>query len=167
MAHVLLFGQTLSGKTTLAKTKLVPAYKQNGVGVIVLDPMGDPGWNADFQTDSVDEFLRVVWESRQCAIFIDEAGESAGRFDAEMIKVATKGRHWGHRAHFLSQRGAQISATIRDQCSTLFLFTTSANDCKIHANEWNNDILRQGNTLQQGEYFHVTRFKPAVRHKLF
>ena len=167
MAHVQIFGQTLSGKTCLAQTILVPAYRRAGIHSIVFDPLDDPKWHADFKTADLDEFMRVVWESRQCAIFIDEAGESAGRYDNEMIKVATRGRHWGHKAHFLSQRGVQIATTIRDQCTGMFLFTTSASDCKIHANEWNDEQLRTGNTLKQGEFFFVTRFQRATRHQLF
>lgn len=166
MPHVLIFGQTESGKTTLAK-ELARMYKARGVGVLVLDPMCDPQWQADYQTDDPDEFLQMVWSSERCAIFIDEAGQAVGRYDLSMIDTATKGRHYGHNCHYISQRGAMIAVTVRDQCSQLFLFTTSKNDSKIHANEWNSDVLLTANTLDQGEYYHVTRTSPAKRLNIF
>lgn len=166
MAHSLILGMTESGKTTLAK-RLAANYKARGIGVLVLDPMGDPEWNADFQTNDVEEFLSVFWDSRKCAVFIDEAGEAVGQFDKVMHRTATKGRHWGHSCHYLSQRGAQIARTVRDQCSHLFLFTTALDDSKIHANEWNKPELRGANALQQGHYFHATRFGNLDRGQLF
>lgn len=166
MAHVAIYGMTLSGKTSLAK-RLAEEYRANGVKVGVLDPMGDPAWSADFRTADPDEFLRMFWQSRQCAWFIDEAGDMVGRFDAVMQQTATKGRHWGHRVHYLSQRGAQLSRTVRDQCSKLFLFTTALDDCKIHANEWNKPELKTAHTLPQGHYFVTDRFSPLQRGSLW
>ncbi len=166
MAHSLILGMTESGKTTLAK-KLARDYKAKGIGVLVLDPMGDPEWCADFQTSDSEQFLEVLWSSRKCAVFIDEAGESVGQFDKVMQRTATKGRHWGHSCHYLSQRGAQIARTVRDQCSHLFLFTTALDDSKIHANEWNKPDLKSANVLPQGHFFHATRFGTLERGKLW
>jgi len=166
MPHSLILGMTESGKTTLAK-KLAANYRANGVSVLVLDPLGDPEWNADFQTTDPDDFLRVYWESRSCAVFIDEAGESVGRFDQAMQKTATRGRHWGHSNHYLSQRGAMISRTVRDQCSHIFLFAQSMDDSKVHANEWNAPELKTCNSLAKGEYFHTTRFGAVSRASAF
>ena len=49
MTHNLILGMTMSGKTTLAK-RLAAHYTQNGINVVVLDPMYDPEWEADFTT---------------------------------------------------------------------------------------------------------------------
>lgn len=166
MAHALILGMTMSGKTTLAKA-LAVEYRAAGVKVGVLDPLGDPGWNADFRTGDAEEFLRMFWQSRQCAWFIDESGDMVGQFDKAMAQTATKGRHWGHRVHFISQRGTQLARTVRDQCSNLFLFTTSLDDSKVHANEWNKPELRTAYTLPQGHYFYTDRFSPLQRGQLF
>jgi hypothetical protein len=157
---------TLSGKTSLAK-QLAPVYRAQGVKVGVLDPMADPGWGADYQTSDPDAFLRAFWESKQCAWFIDESGDAVGKYDDAMIRTATRGRHWGHRVHYLTQRGAQLSRTVRDQCTTLFLFSTSLKDAKLHAEEWNRDELATAHTLQQGEYFSTSRFGALKRGRLF
>lgn len=166
MAHSLIFGMTESGKTSLAK-KLAAHYQSKGIGVLVLDPMGDPEWPADYKTANADEFLDTFWNSRRCAVFIDEAGDSVGRFNTVMQRTATKGRHWGHACHYITQRGAQLATTVRDQCSHLFLFTSSLNDSKIHADEWNQQELKTANSLKQGHYFHATRFGTLERGKLF
>lgn len=166
MAHVLILGMTLSGKTSLAK-QLVPIYRKSGLKSIVLDPLCDPSWGADFQTSDPDEFLRVLWNSKHLAAFVDEGGDTVGRYDKAMERTATRGRHWGHRMHYLSQRGSQLSRTVRDQCSTLFLFCTAQKDAKLHAEEWNREELASAHTLRQGEYFKVGRFSELQRGKLF
>jgi hypothetical protein len=167
MAHGLILGMTESGKTTLAK-QMAREIRARTIPVIVLDPMGDPGWECDFRTSDPKRFLDVFWQSRRCVAFIDEAGESVGRFDDLMVRTATKGRHWGHSCFYISQRGAQLSRTVRDQCSHLYLFTTALNDCKIHADEWNKPIIREkGPTLARGEFMHATRFGELEFGKLF
>lgn len=166
MAHSLILGMTESGKTTLAK-QLAAYYKSQGIGVLVLDPLADPQWQADYRTSDVSEFLDMFWKSRRCAVFIDEAGEAVGQFDKVMHKTATKGRHWGHSCHYISQRGTMIARTVRDQCSHLFLFTTALEDSKIHAAEWNSAELRDATKLPQGSYYHTTRFGACVREELF
>lgn len=157
MAHSLILGISESGKTTLAR-KLSAEYKRAGVGVIVLDPLRDPRWSADVLTTNADEFLATVWRSRSCMLFIDEAGEAIGRYDVAMQKVVTRGRHWGHSAHIITQRGAQLSPTVRDQCRHLFLFCTSRQDGELLAREWNEPQLAECSKLKQGEYFHASRF---------
>lgn len=164
-AHVLILGQTLSGKTTLAK-QLTHFYRGKNVKVILLDPMNDPGYHADFRTRDPNEFLRVLWDSEGCAGFIDESGKFAGRYDDAMIETATESRHFGHRCHYISQRGAQLSVTLRQQCTQMFLFSTSQSDCKIHSNEWNEPEFLTGHQLPQFHYLYKQRFQPVQRLKL-
>jgi len=166
MAHSLILGMTESGKTSLAK-QLAAQYKARGIGVLVLDPMHDPGWNADFQTDNQSEFMEVFFNSRRCMVFIDEAGESVGQYDKLMTRTATKGRHWGHCVHYISQRGAMINKTVRDQCRHLFLFASSMDDCKIYAREFNKPELIEATTFGPGEFFQAGRFVETKRNRLF
>lgn len=166
MSHSLIFGMTESGKTTLAK-QLAAQFKAQGVGVLVLDPINDPGWQCDFRTADNEQFLQYFWNSRRCAVFIDESGEAVGKYDSLMIKTATRGRHWGHSLFYISQRGAQIAKTVRDQCRHLFLFTVSVADSKILANEFNQPELLEANKLLQGHYFHASRFGQLERGKLW
>lgn len=182
MAHSLIFGMTESGKTTLAK-QMCRGYFAQGYGVLVLDPMCDPGWKPEspdgmdlehkyqlkkrfYQTDDPDEFLRVFWDSRACMVFIDEAGDVVGQYDLAMRQTATKGRHWGHCVHYLSQRGAQLSPTVRGQCEHMFLFTTARQDCELFAREWNKPELVEAAQLPRLEFFHVQRYAPLQRGKV-
>ena len=165
MPHSLILGMTESGKTTKGK-RLCVSYRVHGIKSIVLDPMNDPQWNADFQTTDPETFLRMVWASRRCAVFIDEAGTAVGRYNDVMNETATKGRHWGHNMHYLTQGGTQLAPIVRNQCSHLFLFTTALSDAKIHANEWNAPELAKASVLKQFEYYHATRYGECTKCKL-
>jgi hypothetical protein len=167
MPHILILGQTLSGKSTLAK-RLCASYKKSGRGVIVHDPVGDPEWQADFKTADPEEFFHIYNESRGCAVFFDEAGDTCTDYLNELKKTATRGRHRGHRNHYIAQRGTMIHRTIRDQCSGIFLFNSGLEDCKVHAADWNAiEIREHGPFLETGEYFYKERMKPIVRGHLF
>lgn len=166
MPHSMIIGMSTSGKTTLAK-KLANAYTNKGINVLILDPLSDPDFVGSYKTRSPSEFIKVCRDNEHCAVFVDEAGSNVGRFDKEMVELVTRGRHWGHKVHLISQRGVQISTTARDQCTDLYMFTTSLNDCKVHANEWNSNELLTGSSLNKGEYFHTTRFSVCKKYKIF
>lgn len=166
MPHVLIVGQTESGKTTLAK-RLCREYQQHGIKTAVLDILNDPEWHADYQTADQEEFLATVKQSRSLAVFVDEGGETIGRYESELKWLATRGRHFGHNCHFISQRASDISKTVRDQCSRLFCFQVSLTDAKTLSDDWAREELRQANTLAQGEFFDCPRFGPVRRLSLF
>lgn len=166
MAHALILGISESGKTTLA-LRLASQYKAQGVGVLVLDPLKNPEWHADFITGDEKEFLDMFWRSRSCMCFIDEAGEAVGRYNIAMQKTVTRGRHWGHGVHVITQRGAQLSPTVRDQCRHLFLFCSSRKDGELLAAEWNKPELAECSVLKQGEYMHASRFGVLNRSQLW
>lgn len=165
MAHVLILGMTESGKTTLA-ANLVKVYKRNQYGVIVLDELQDPRWQADYITDDPEEFLQVFWQSRECIAVIDEGGESVGRYDKAMQKTATRGRHWGHSCHYIAQRASQLAPIVRDQCTHLFLFCSSAKDGKLLAEEWNKPELAECSNFKQGEYIHAVKFGQSTKQSV-
>jgi len=163
--HVLIIGMTASGKTTLAKA-LAHEYRQRKIATAVLDPLGDPEWQASFQTTDRHEFLERVKRSRGCALFIDESGEMVGRYDDEMFWLATRSRHYGHRAHFISQRAAQLSPTVRHQCTRLFLFRVGVKDAKTLAEEFSDDTILRAGTLPQYQFISVNRFGKAETLRL-
>lgn len=146
---------------------MVQDYKRRGIKSLVLDPLCDPNWNADFQTDNGEEFLDAMYGSRTCALFVDESGAAIGRYAGAMAVVATQSRHFGHKAHFFTQRGAQLDPTIRDQCSTLFIFRVGHNDAKTFSEEFGYKELRDAHSLERGEAFKVTRFSAPEKIKLF
>ncbi len=135
-------------------------------GVLVLDPLHDE-WQCNFKTADQEEFLTAFWNSQCCDVFIDEAGDAIGQYEKAMIQTATKGRHWGHNVYFVTQRGAQLTPTVRTQCRNLFLFNMALEDCELLAREWNKPELREAAQLPQGECFMVSRFGPVKRLNAF
>lgn len=124
-------------------------------------------WNCDFKTDIVEQFLKAFWVSQCCDVFIDEAGDMIGHYDRVMIQTATKGRHWGHNVHFITQRPAQISPTVRTQCSNLFLFAMAREDSETLAREWNKPELKDAAGLPAGQCFMASRFGSIKRINVF
>ncbi len=162
-AHVLIAGKTMSGKSTLAK-QLAESYNAQGIGVMVLDPIGAQDWPADYQTTVGTDFLHAAKQSWQCALFIDEAGAAVGRFNEPMQWCATQARHYAHRSHFITQRPAQLAVTVRDQCSRLLLFAVSARDAKNLYEEWGHDEILSAPELPPGQFLDIGRFsKPKLR----
>lgn len=156
MAHVLILGMTESGKTTLAK-KLAARYRAQGQTVLVLDPLRDPSWPCDFITSDQDHFLEVFWANKSCMAFLDEGGESVGRYDRAMQKTATRGRHPGHSCHYIAQEATQLAPIVRGQCRHLFLFCSPVDSGKVLAREFNRPELLECSTLLVGEYIHAVK----------
>ena len=149
--HVLILGITETGKTTLA-FKLARKYKERGIGVLVLDPDKRQEWQADYITDDPEQFLRVAKVNTSCALFIDESGQTIGRYSGAMQWLATNSRKWGHKAHFITQRAKQIDPLVRTQCTNIFLFKQSLDDAKELSRDFVCDDLKAANTLLKGEY---------------
>lgn len=156
MAHSLILGMTETGKTTLARD-LAAVYRSQGWKNIALDPLRDPRWPCDYITDDGGEFLEVFWASRRCMAFMDEGGESVGRYNDEMQTTATRGRHLGHSCHFIAQSAVQLAPIVRDQCTHLFLFCSGAKSGKTLAEEFNAPELEMCVALKRGEYFHAVK----------
>ena len=179
MAHVLILGITSTGKTTLATKKLAPFYKSQGTSLIVLDPdlrsdwgvpKADPNKEVDttsgVMTDDPDLFLEIAKSNQECALFIDESGQTIGRYSGQMAWVATNSRKWGHKAHFITQRATQLDPTIRAQCTSIFLFKQSVDDAKILSREFVAPALMESCNLKKGEYLAKLGIdKPVYRGK--
>jgi DNA helicase HerA-like ATPase len=137
--HTAIYGMTLSGKSSLAK-QIIANLRMKGYKTIVLDPLGDPSFNADFHTQDVKEFERVWKGSRSCFCYIDESGQ-VGKFSEAMRNAATTGRHWGHSFTFIAQKATQVEPLVREQCSNLFLFRSGRKSRETLAEEFDCDEL--------------------------
>ena len=159
--HVLIVGQTESGKTLCAQ-KLCSWYRGAGIKTCVLDPMRDPAWGADFITDSPDEYFALIMDPDKCvgtANFVDEGGLSLDRYQLHQQFLTCQARHHGMVSHIISQRSAQIGKTTRAQCSTIFCFNVNPSDAKDLAQDFNAPILLRCPDLPQGQCIKVTRFQ--------
>jgi len=157
MAHTIIIGQTESGKTMLAR-RLALDYKAKGYKVLVLDSAFNTWEGADYHTDDINDFISVCAKSRQCALFIDEAGEEVGTYQKAGNVIATKMRHLGHSAHFIAQRTKSINATVRQQCSRIAMFNVWRDDALEMAKEFNKKELADAHNLPQFEYYFSSRF---------
>ena len=156
--NTLIVGATESGKTTLG-AELAGEFKKHDYKIIVLSAVYDPRWKADYYTEDPQEFLGVFWDSEGCIAFIDEAGETVGRYDEAMDKVATRGRHRGHSVFFILQKATRISLTVREQCSRAFIFQSAPSTAAVMADEFNQPkIEERAPLLKKGEYIEVRRF---------
>lgn len=157
---------TESGKTSLARL-LAARLKKRGYGVIVLDPINDPNWQADAVFTDFDAFMNAAYQSRSCFLFIDEAGMNCSTWDLHAYWLATQARHWGHSSIFICQRAQQLAKTMRDQCSYLYLFNCSRTDAKLLSDEFNKPELINANTLPRGTCFYVPRFGNVSKLEVF
>lgn len=148
---------TESGKSALSKL-LVKSLKERGKTVVVLDPLGDR-WAASVAFEDVAELSAYMAKSKNCHVFIDESGEvfEEGR-NSEYAWVVTRSRHLGHSVYLIGQRAIQIPKTMRDQASKAFVFTSSASDGKILADEFNREELRNCSDLPQFHCLEASRF---------
>jgi hypothetical protein len=133
----------------------------------VLTPLPDPNWNTPHLYNDSNQFLQVVFASRNCEVFIDESGEMIGRYADVMGKLATRSRHYGHNVHFIAQRASQLDKTIRDQCTNLNLFCVSMDDAKTLANEYAKEELKGANLLGKGVFFKTGRFQSVEKMRVF
>ena len=113
------------------------------------------------------KFLEAVWNSRQCAIFVDEGGQMIGKYDTIMEELATRGRHWGHKCYFISQRSKQLSTTLRAQCSELAIFKQSLRDTKDLADEYVEPMINEAHSLSKGEFIYVRDELPPIKLNVF
>lgn len=156
---------TESGKTTLAR-EIARNYLLADIEVLVLDPLEDSKWPVNRVYVDPDEYIDKVFSSTRCALFIDESGEMIGRFSGVMGKLATRSRHYGHNAHFIVQRTAQLDKTVRDQCSYIYLFRVSKKDAITLSDDYSQESLKEANTLGKGEFIRLRRFGDPKKLKI-
>src|SRR4051812_13196619 len=96
MVNAGVFGPKLSGKSTLARHLSMKLHRDNKLQSIVLDPHDDVwGPQALVFTDE-DKFWSVVWKSKRCVVFVEEAAATIRR-ERSLVPVFTRLRHCEHK----------------------------------------------------------------------
>lgn len=162
MSHSLIIGMTESGKSTLAKL-IVKQAKKRGVKTAILDPLKDPHFGADFQAQNGEEFLAWAKSNKSAVLIIDEAGTAVGRYNVAMQWVVTTARHLGHSSVLVCQGTSQLSPLIRGQCTTCYLFSSTAQTVKIISEDFNSPELMKMSRLNRGEFYIISRYD-SLRH---
>lgn len=167
MAHILIIGRTLSGKSALAK-QIGSQLRIKGAEVLAYNPTLERGYAredeygciaAEWETDNPQELIheivtRYEKEKKSRIIIIDEAHE----LPPDMNWLTTKGRHYGLLIIAVSQRGAALNATFRTQIGTWYVFRCSGLDIKMVEDETGVKISKgtDGANLSQFEYLKIT-----------
>jgi len=150
---------------------MAKSVANGGVSVLVLDPSGRRWPEADFQTEDTDEFIAYAFANDRCLLIIDEAAEAIGRAlssdKANRITLATRTRHRGHSAIFISQDATTINSTIRRQCEKLWCFRQSMTSVKMLAHEFCNPGIMAAKDLAKGECLYATLYGEISQFNVF
>lgn len=160
--HSLITGMTESGKTSLAKL-LARKLKKAGKKIYVLDPVHDPEWEADFQTNKPDEFLEFIHDRKNWGnahLFIDESGRAIGRYSKPMEFLGTTSRHFGYSCWCIVHRVEMIPVVLRQSCSQCFAFCALEEDLKTIASEFCSPLLRRPIQWRRYWFIRVGKFSP-------
>lgn len=161
--HRAIIGQTGSGKTHCAKAT-ARDVRRSGRMTLILHKPREP-WPADcvsWQTDDPALFLRMYWAAKNCDCFMELADADVSKWDTGFHRCFSQGRHEGHRNYYLSQRAAMVHPNIRENCSSLCLFSVPMKAARLWAEEFNDDtLLRAVQLPPHFFFFKPSRFAPA------
>jgi len=179
--HALLVGMTTSGKTICAR-RIAAAYLAKGISVLVHDKFAADWGQHRYQwhpggeikplclvTEDDQEFLWWVANARGCAVFVDEAPElcSNTKRGEPFQKLATQGRHLGHRCHFIAQGPKQIAHQIRANCTDIFAFNLKAPEALKLYQETGEQWALDTRVLPKGYFYFAAPFEPTRLQRLF
>jgi len=168
MAHALIVGRTMMGKSALVK-QIGSQLRRAKEEVLAFNPIGGDGFTkrdkfgcaaAEFETDDPDKFAaevarRVAEKTKRRFLIIDEAHEFFNRGNSEFLWIGTKGRHNGLNLILATQRAALLNPTVRGQCGELYLFACSLTDARFLSDEYGRKELADATELKPGEYFRL------------
>jgi len=155
--HTATIGMTGSGKTTL-EMEVANDHRDRGVGVLVLDPFQDPGWNCDRIFSDLFAFIAFAKKCRSCLLVVEEAGDY-GR-EKEFAWLFTQSRHLGHRTRYLSQYHAQVPPIVRTNCEFLNLFRVGGRSAASWAEDFGQpEIARLHSQLGKYEFVMAGRYE--------
>lgn len=172
MAHKLVVGQTLSGKSTLVKAMASEAVKR-GLVLVVYDPTLSPDWETELVTDDEETFydmLKAIHaEGAQAMVVVDEADTILGMSHRHNWWLFQRGRHFGFECVAITQRPQLVAPSIRCNAPELFIFQSGKNDAAFLGEDYGVD-LSSAPELVQGSFLwaHWREGKKVVdKRKIF
>lgn len=174
MAHKLIVGTTESGKSTLARSMVEDAAKR-GAFVIVYDPTLNPAWATEFVTADEYQFFAWIHEAHENGItsivaVVDEADTIMSMSHRHNWWLASRGRHFGIEAIFITQRPTMIAPSVRGMPSEHYAFRIPKSDAQLLADDCAAPELAGAAELAQGEFLRarwVDRKKVVDKLKIF
>lgn len=173
MSHKLVVGITEIGKTRGCKILAAELVKHGKV--LAYDVLGSKWPDGVMVVTNFEDFDWAYWsETDWLAVFIDEAGETVKRFDGDMEKTATRGRHPGHQNFYIVQGLTLMSLQARKQCVGVYLYNCESDDAeKLYASfgrkkQANDPYLEIFNApaYGPGEFIYFTKLVPPVKYRV-
>ena len=158
--HVLIVGQSTSGKSNLCKS-----WASAQDNVIVFDPLKSTGWPIHaLKFSDPEKFLQSMVTAESAHVYIDEA-MVLWEYDYKRAnKILYNRRHQGLLVYVIGQRATMILPHARNQCSKVFAFKQNLNDAQSLAGDYNPEVI-ECNRLPKGEFIAADTFT-AERYKL-
>lgn len=157
--HVLIIGQSTSGKSNLAKRFATDQYNE-GNSIIIYDPLKSSGWPSGENVAKFadpEKFLTYLETAQESFVYIDEA-KTLWDYDIKRAnKVVYTRRHQGLLIFLIAQRAKMVQPNARDQCSRVFAFKQSIDDAKELAAEFDNGVIKCA-SVKKGEFVLATPF---------
>lgn len=168
-----VFGPKLSGKTTLAKRLVADIHRTTGRRALVLDPHFEDWPPCCFLAPkraneagevyaAEDEFWRVVWNSENMVVVVEEAAATIRR-DRDLVPVFTRLRHCHHRLLVIGHSGMDLLPVMRQQLDCLFLFRQPESAAKVWAETFTEKGLLQATELRQFEFIRCQLYQPPQK----
>jgi len=154
--HEFITGQTMSGKSTLARLK-IPPYLRAGVPVAVYSPVEPAnvwpeGCNVFIHWHDFLKFVLSPAMSNGGLLVVDEADTVLAQGDRRNWWVGTRSRHYGFKSLIITQRPTLVAPTVRGQCAECYAFNLSAEDAKQLARDYNAPGLLDAPKMKQGGF---------------
>lgn len=160
MAHVLVVGCTMSGKSTYAKW-VCAGLKKKGIRTLVCNPYFDPEWDCETQFHNAHDLLQVARAEKSCAIFLEEAGDTLKR-ELCFNWFTCRARHWGHKVWVITQRLQDLNPALRNNCTEAVVFASRQDDCDTLASEYREPLLRDVEKFPKGQFYSVGQFADTL-----
>lgn len=151
--HVLIVGQSTSGKSNLAKY-----FASQQENVVVYDPLKSAGWPEHaLKFSDPEKFLRAIVSIESSYVYIDEA-MTLWEYDYKRAnKILYNRRHQGLLVYVIGQRATMILPHARNQCSKVFAFKQNLNDAQSLAGDYNPEVI-ECNRVGKGEFIAADTF---------
>lgn len=134
--HVLIVGNSYSGKTKLAQR-----LAADKTPLIIYDPNRSAYWPTNARKfANPDQFFRAVESAQSHYVFIDEAKTLWDMDSDRADKLVFAGRHRGLLIFLIAQRTRMIPPNARNQCSKVFAFRQQRDDALTLAAEYHQEM---------------------------
>lgn len=160
LLRVGVFGQTLCGKTKLAKFMVQAVCRRENKIALVLDINREDWGSHAVVTANFEKFERVVWGVKGLVVVIDEGTETIAR-DRAKIGLFTRIRHQGHHLFVMAHDGTTLLPVQRNQLTEICQFQCTPEQAELWRDRFADDEMRRAPSLLCYQFLHKRAFCPV------